>query len=151
MSSIYYDYSSFEFYFSRPVIVIGGSCAEDHEGIGGFQEYPQVEACRPYCKYSARPPSASLIPLHVEKAVRLSTYGRPGAVYLDLPATLLKQQVPDDSIANVMPCPSPPLIFPQQEIIENAADLICQAKKPLIIIGKGILIFVEFIFHYKDG
>lgn len=120
-----------------PVIVIGGSCAEDHEGIGGFQEYAQVEACRPYCKYSARPPSASLIPLHVEKAVRLSTYGRPGAVYLDLPATLLKQQVSDDLIANVMPCPSPPLIFPQQKIIENAADLICRASKPLIIIGKG--------------
>lgn len=60
------------------MLVVGGSCPEDHEGIGGFQEWPQVEASRPYCKYAARPPSASLIPLHVEKAVRLSTYGRPG-------------------------------------------------------------------------
>jgi len=60
------------------VLVLGGSCPEDHEGIGGFQEWPQVEASRPYCKYAARPPSAALIPLHVEKAVRLATYGRPG-------------------------------------------------------------------------
>lgn len=65
-------------YFCRPVLVLGGSCSEDHEGIGGFQEWPQVEASRPYCKYAARPPSAGLIPMHVEKAVRLATYGRPG-------------------------------------------------------------------------
>lgn len=62
----------------RPLIVIGGSCAQDHEGIGGFQEWPQVESSKPYCKYAARPPSAILIPLHVEKAVRISIYGRPG-------------------------------------------------------------------------
>lgn len=64
--------------FCRPVLVLGGSCPEDHEGIGGFQEWPQVEASKPYCKYAARPPSAILIPMHVEKAVRLATYGRPG-------------------------------------------------------------------------
>lgn len=59
-------------------MVIGGSCAEDHEGIGGFQECNQVELSRPYCKYSARPPSVALIPVHVEKAIRYATYGRPG-------------------------------------------------------------------------
>lgn len=59
-------------------MVIGGSCAEDHEGIGGFQECNQVELSRPYCKYSARPPNAALIPVHVEKAIRYATYGRPG-------------------------------------------------------------------------
>lgn len=60
------------------MLVIGGSCSVDHEGIGGFQECPQVELSRPYCKYSARPATVSLIPQHVEKAVRYTTYGRPG-------------------------------------------------------------------------
>lgn len=120
-----------------PVIVIGGSCPEDHEGIGGFQEYPQVEACRLYCKYSARPPSPGLIPLHVEKAVRLATYGRPGAAYLDFPATLLRGQISENLIAKVAPCPPPPLIYPPPKLIESAADLIFAAKKPLVIVGKG--------------
>jgi len=66
------------------VLVLGGSCSEDHEGIGGFQEWPQVEASRSYCKYAARPPSATLIPMHVEKAVRLATYGRPGRIQIRL-------------------------------------------------------------------
>ncbi|XP_023290088.1 2-hydroxyacyl-CoA lyase 1 isoform X2 [Orussus abietinus] len=120
-----------------PVLVLGGSCPEDHEGIGGFQEWPQVEASRPFCKYAARPPSANLIPMHVEKAVRLSTYGRPGAVYLDLPATLLTQKVEEDQIGIAAPCPSPPIIHPQLKLVETAAKLLLQSRRPLVIIGKG--------------
>ncbi|GAB1859099.1 2-hydroxyacyl-CoA lyase 1 [Camponotus japonicus] len=120
-----------------PVLVLGGSCSEDHEGIGGFQEWPQVEASRPYCKYAARPPSAGLIPMHVEKAVRLATYGRPGAVYLDLPATLLKQDVDGSKIFKALPCPPPPLSYPDAKLIEQAANLLIRAKKPLVIVGKG--------------
>lgn len=124
-------------FLRRPVIVIGGSCSQDHEGIGGFQEWPQVEAAKPYCKYSARPPSAVLIPLHVEKAVRLSTYGRPGAAYLDFPATILNQSVDEEKILRVAVCPPPPLIFPDRQLVEQAANLLMRARKPLLIIGKG--------------
>ncbi|XP_043270483.1 2-hydroxyacyl-CoA lyase 1 isoform X2 [Venturia canescens] len=120
-----------------PLLVLGGSCPEDHEGIGGFQEYPQVEASRPHCKYAARPPSAALIPLHVEKAVRLATYGRPGATYLDLPATLLTQNVPEDHIFKTSPCRPPPLIFPAQENVQEAANVLSRAQRPLVIVGKG--------------
>lgn len=66
------------FLFLRPLIVIGGACNEDQEHKGGFQTYPQIEAARLNCKYVTRPARPSLIPLHVEKAVRLATYGRPG-------------------------------------------------------------------------
>lgn len=120
-----------------PLLVLGGSCSQDHEGIGGFQEWPQVEASKPYCKYAARPPSAALIPMHVEKAVRYATYGRPGATYLDLPATILTQMVDENKIALVSPCPEPPLIFPDSRKIEEAVNILIQSKKPLVIIGKG--------------
>ncbi|XP_031849453.1 2-hydroxyacyl-CoA lyase isoform X2 [Nomia melanderi] len=120
-----------------PLIVVGGSCPEDHEGIGGFQEWPQVEASKPNCKYAARPPLAALIPLHVEKAVRLSTYGRPGVAYLDFPATVLKQTVDEGKIYKVSRCPPPPLIFPDRQLIQEAANLLMKAKRPLLIIGKG--------------
>lgn len=39
----------------------------------------------------------------------------------------------------VLPVPEPPLVFPDVRLIEEAADLIVRAKKPLIITGKGIL------------
>ncbi|XP_053597969.1 2-hydroxyacyl-CoA lyase 1 isoform X2 [Microplitis demolitor] len=120
-----------------PLIVLAGSCSEDHEGLGGFQEYPQVEASRLYCKYAARPPSAGLIPQHIEKAVRLSTYGRPGVSFIDLPATLLKEQVEENKIINVIRCPEPPITFPGPLLVDEAANLLINASCPLVIIGKG--------------
>lgn len=120
-----------------PLIVIGGSAPQDHEGIGGFQECNQVELSRPYCKYSARPPSIALIPMHVEKAYRLTTYGRPGAAYLDLPGNMLSGRVMDDNIPSQYRAPAPPLTFPNPQQIEDAVDVIVRAERPLVIVGKG--------------
>ncbi|XP_018561519.1 2-hydroxyacyl-CoA lyase 1 [Anoplophora glabripennis] len=120
-----------------PVLVIGGSAAQDHEGIGGFQECNQVELARPYCKYSARPPSISLIPLHVEKAVRLTKNGRPGAAYLDFPANILSGRVPVDSIPDQYGPTAAPIIYPNPGAIQEAVAVLLKAKRPLVIVGKG--------------
>lgn len=120
-----------------PLLVIGGSCSEDHEAIGGFQEYPQVEMSRPYCKYAARPPNALLIPTHVEKAVRLATYGRPGACYLDFPGNVLQGRVDSEKVVPTYVHPEAPLAFPNPLQVSEAAELLMNAKRPLVIIGKG--------------
>lgn len=62
-----------------------------------------------------------------------------GAAYLDLPATILKQNVDSEKVAQVMPVPSPSLVFPDVKLVDEAADLIARAKKPLVIVGKGTL------------
>ncbi|RZC32214.1 2-hydroxyacyl-CoA lyase 1, partial [Asbolus verrucosus] len=120
-----------------PVLVIGGSCPQDHEGIGGFQECNQVELARPYCKYSARPPSLALIPQHVEKAVRLTKYGRPGAAYLDFPGNLLQARTTTDQIPKQYTSPEIPLIYPEPKRIEEAVSVLTQARSPLVVVGKG--------------
>lgn len=120
-----------------PLLVIGGSTSQDHEGIGGFQECPQVELSRPYCKYSARPPGPTLIPLHVEKAVRLAKYGRPGACYLDFPGTLLAGKAMEDAVPRQYTHPKAPVIFPDPKHVEETVNLLLNAKRPLVIVGKG--------------
>lgn len=60
-----------------------------------------------------------------------------GAVYLDLPATLLTQDVDESKIFKALPCPPPPLSYPDAKLIEQAANLLIRAKKPLVIVGKG--------------
>lgn len=120
-----------------PLLVIGGSVNQDQEAIGGFQEFPQVEASRLYCKYAARPPNAFLIPTHVEKAVRLATYGRPGACYLDFPGNILQGRVDADRVVKTYISPEPPLAFPNPKQLSEAAELLMKAKRPLVIIGKG--------------
>ncbi|XP_054268499.1 2-hydroxyacyl-CoA lyase 1 isoform X1 [Macrosteles quadrilineatus] len=120
-----------------PLLVIGGSCPQDHEGLGGFQECPQVELSRPYCKYSARPPTPQLIPQHVESAIRSATYGRPGVSYLDFPANLLSAQIERGNISFPNLCSFPPLLCPMASDLQNVATIISRSVRPLVIVGKG--------------
>ncbi|CAH0755774.1 unnamed protein product [Diatraea saccharalis] len=120
-----------------PLVVIAGSCPEDHEGIGGFQEWPQVDSSRMYCKYAGRPPSPKLIPLHVERAVRLAAAGRPGVSYLDVPGTLLLGEVDEDKVPELYSAEPVKLAHPDPALVSQAADLLAKAERPLIIVGKG--------------
>lgn len=124
-----------------PLIVIGGSAPQDQEGIGGFQEYPQTELSRPYCKYAVRPPTAALIPMHVEKAVRLACCGRPGVSYIDMPANLLKETIPEDKVPDYYCSPPVPRAYPNPNSIESAIQAIISASRPLVIVGKVYLDF----------
>lgn len=122
-----------------PMLVVGGAVSQDHEAIGGFQECPQVEVARPYCKYSARPPTVQLIPTHVEKALRLCRFGRPGAAYLDLPGNILQCKVLESSVLQRTATGGAPTpkCFPDESKIAEAINLLRNAKRPLVIVGKG--------------
>ncbi|XP_077606989.1 2-hydroxyacyl-CoA lyase 1 isoform X1 [Crocuta crocuta] len=120
-----------------PLIVIGGSSERSQETMGAFQEFPQVEACRLYSKFSARPSSIETIPSIIEKAVRSSTYGRPGACYVDIPADFVNLQANVNSIKFMECCLPPPVSMAEPSAVCAAASVIRHAKKPLLIIGKG--------------
>ncbi|XP_068617555.1 2-hydroxyacyl-CoA lyase 1 isoform X2 [Battus philenor] len=121
-----------------PLLVIAGSCPEDHEGIGGFQEWLQVESSRLYSKYAVRPPSPRLIPQHVEKAVRLASTGRPGVAYIDMPGTLLMAEADSEKVPldYYNAGPTKPA-HPDPSLVDRAAELLSKAERPLVIVGKG--------------
>nr|XP_012622391.1 2-hydroxyacyl-CoA lyase 1 isoform X3 [Microcebus murinus] len=120
-----------------PLLVIGGSSERNQETMGAFQEFPQVEACRLYSKFSARPASIEAIPSVIEKAVRSSIYGRPGACYVDIPADFVNLLVNVNSIKYTECCMSPPVSMAETPAVCMAASVIRNAKQPLLIIGKG--------------
>uniref|UniRef100_A0A8C8Z4U4 2-hydroxyacyl-CoA lyase 1 n=1 Tax=Prolemur simus TaxID=1328070 RepID=A0A8C8Z4U4_PROSS len=125
-----------------PLLVIGGSSERNQETMGAFQEFPQVEACRLYSKFSARPASVEAIPSVIEKvqyliAVRSSIYGRPGACYVDIPADFVNLLVNVNSIKYTECCMSPPVSMAETSAVRMAASVIRNAKQPLLIIGKG--------------
>ncbi|KAI4810719.1 hypothetical protein KUCAC02_013652 [Chaenocephalus aceratus] len=120
-----------------PVVVIGGSSDQNQETAGAFQEFPQVEACRLYSKFSARPSSLEAIPSVIEKAVRTSMYGRPGACYVDIAGDMVNAKVDRSQVRVVSCCPSPPVSLADHSAITEAVSVLKAAKRPLIIIGKG--------------
>ncbi|XP_056619460.1 2-hydroxyacyl-CoA lyase 1 isoform X2 [Triplophysa dalaica] len=120
-----------------PVIVIAGSSDRNQETTGAFQEFPQVEACRLYSKFSARPSSLEMIPAVVEKAVRSSIYGRPGACYVDIAGDMVNAKIDRASVRFVSCCPAAPVSQADSREVTKAVELLKTAQRPLIIIGKG--------------
>ncbi|PIK33798.1 putative 2-hydroxyacyl-CoA lyase 1 isoform X1, partial [Apostichopus japonicus] len=120
-----------------PCLVIGGSSDSDQEGMGAFQEFPQVESARLCTKFTARPSSIAQIPFYIEKAFRVSMYGRPGACYLDFPGDMINGSVSNNDVRFFPKVCAPPKVLADPDRITDAANLLIKAQRPLVIIGKG--------------
>ncbi|XP_069768861.1 2-hydroxyacyl-CoA lyase 1 isoform X2 [Narcine bancroftii] len=120
-----------------PLLVLAGSSDKNQEAMGAFQEFPQVEACRLYSKFSARPSSLEAVPAIIEKAIRSSIYGRPGACYVDIPGDMVTSKIHTTSLRTVPRGLCPPLSVAHPTAVAEALLIIEKAMRPLIIVGKG--------------
>jgi oxalyl-CoA decarboxylase len=124
-----------------PMILISGSSEREIVDLqqGDYEEMDQLNAAKPYAKASYRINHIEDIGIGFARAIRAAVSGRPGGVYLDLPAKLLSQtmdaQEAQKSLFSIIdPVPSQ---SPSKESIERALELLKNAKRPLIILGKG--------------
>ncbi len=120
-----------------PMILLGGANDSYQNGQGAFQEAPQVEAARPFVKYAARPDRLERVPFYIEQAVRTSIYGRPGAVYIDLPNDIISGEIDANDLDDRIRCADPPRSLAESSEIDKAVAALKSAKRPLVIIGKG--------------
>ena len=121
---------------SWPMILVSGSSEHTQIGMNAFQEFPQSESARDFCKWSIRVSCIEMIPRVLERAFRISMTGRPGPVYIDMPADLLRASIPAD--LPVLNYYTPPLPAADPEAVGRAVALLKSAKRPLVIIGKGV-------------
>ena len=121
-----------------PMVLLGGSSDMGQAGMGAFQEAPQVEAARPFVKYAAKIDRVERIPYFIEQAVRISMYGRPGPVYLDLPGDIIDGKVEEEDAMPQPPrVPDPPRLQTDPEAVQAALGALRSAERPLVIVGKG--------------
>lgn len=124
-----------------PMILISGSSEREIVDLqqGDYEEMDQLNAAKPYAKASYRINKAEDIGIGVARAIRAAVSGRPGGVYLDLPAQLLAQTIEAGhakrSLVKVVD-PVPRQI-PAPDSVQRALALLKGAKKPLILLGKG--------------
>jgi oxalyl-CoA decarboxylase len=124
-----------------PMILISGSSEREVVDLqqGDYEEMDQLAIAKPLCKAAFRVLHAEDIGVGVARAIRAAVSGRPGGVYLDLPAKLFPQAIDAEvgrkSLINVVD-PAPRQI-PAPEAVQRAVDVLKSAKRPLIILGKG--------------
>src|SRR5438094_667811 len=124
-----------------PMILISGSSEREIVDLqqGDYEELDQLAIAKPVAKAAYRVLHAEDIGVGIARAIRAACSGRPGGVYLDLPAKLFAQSIDAELgkrtlIKVVDPAPKQ---IPAPEAVKRALDLLRGAKKPLIILGKG--------------
>ena len=124
-----------------PMILISGSSEREIVDLqqGDYEEMDQLAIAKPLCKAAFRVLHAADIGIGIARAIRAAVSGRPGGVYLDLPAKLFGQVMNAEagrkSLVKVID-PAPAQI-PSRDSVKRALDVLKGAKRPLIILGKG--------------
>src|SRR5450631_3371820 len=124
-----------------PMILISGSSEREVVDLqqGDYEEMDQLAIAKPLCKAAFRVLHAADIGIGVARAIRAAVSGRPGGVYLDLPAKLFGQVMEAGagrrSLVKVID-PAPAQI-PAPSAVERALAVLRGASRPLIILGKG--------------
>ena len=108
----------------------------------GDQEINIIDIVKPVTKYALTVMDAKDIKYHLEKAVFLATHGRPGPVWLDIPLDIQAAQIDVAALAGFDPKELADNGSPQslKQQVHETARLLSEAKRPVIIAGKGIRI-----------
>jgi oxalyl-CoA decarboxylase len=124
-----------------PMILISGSSEREIVDLqqGDYEEMDQLAIAKPLCKAAFRVLHAQDIGIGLARAIRAAVSGRPGGVYLDLPAKLFGQVMNADagqkSLVKVID--AAPEQIPSPSAVKRALEVLKGAKRPLIILGKG--------------
>lgn len=124
-----------------PMILISGSSEREIVDLqqGDYEEMDQLAIAKPLCKAAFRVLHAADIGIGLARAIRAAVSGRPGGVYLDLPAKLFGQVMDAAAGAKslVKVIDAAPAQIPAPSAVKRALDVLKGAKRPLIILGKG--------------
>ncbi|WDI30105.1 thiamine pyrophosphate-binding protein [Hyphococcus flavus] len=121
-----------------PMIVIAGAepLVENEANAlqGGFD---QVALAKPVSKWAFRITRTETIPRIVARAIRVASTGRPGPVFLEIPADVIYQPLPYEEFDSPkIELPAKPA--PGVGSLGEALDLLKKAKRPIIMAGAGV-------------
>jgi acetolactate synthase-1/2/3 large subunit len=116
-----------------PLVVITGQKPIKSSKQGRFQIIDVVQTMRPLTKMAEQIHSAALIPSQVRQAFKLAENERPGAVHLELPEDIAREETETHPLRKI-PLRRP---APDRGSVQQAADMIMAATRPLLMIAGG--------------
>jgi acetolactate synthase-1/2/3 large subunit len=130
-----------------PMVVFSGQVATTAIGSDGFQEADTIGISRGCTKWNVMVKSIAELPKRINEAFEIATSGRPGPVLVDLPRDItggiLRKAIPTESTlppANAAARQVMGLVKKQLDnSIRRAAEIINNAKSPVILAGHGVI------------
>ena len=118
-----------------PLVAIAGQAATTRLHKESHQVLDLELMFHPITKYSSRLLTPNIIPEVVRKAFKLAQTEKTGAAFIEFPENLAKFEVDDLPL----PVKNPSLPEPSTDRVNYAAELISNAKDPLILAGNGVV------------
>jgi oxalyl-CoA decarboxylase len=124
-----------------PMVQISGSSERHLVDLsrGDYEELDQLSAAKPFAKATYRVNRVEDIGRGVARAIRTAVSGRPGGVYLDIPAAVLGEVIDAATAAASLRrvVDAAPRQLPAPVAVDRAIDLLANAQRPLVVLGKG--------------
>ena len=125
-----------------PVVLIGGCAPVPQDDLGPLQGIDHVSIMRPVTRSSRTLRTADNILRDLDKAwsTAMGDGNAPGPVYIEIPTDVLRKVVPPGVVLPEYLTPRQPRrIPPDPADVSRAAQAIAQAKRPLVISGRGAI------------
>jgi acetolactate synthase-1/2/3 large subunit len=122
---------------SIPIVCIAGQVATSVIGTQAFQESDALGMSRPVTKWNHQVRRADDVPAIVCKALQVAAAGRPGPVLIDVPKDIQLQPTAQEPIVSQQY--GRPAWRPPSRSLRDAADMIRQAKQPILYGGGGLI------------
>lgn len=123
-----------------PVIHIGGAADERMRDMELLQDIDTVTALKPFCRFCKRVTQGDRIPDYMAMAFRHALGNNPGPVYIEIPANLLNGRAgglyDEEKVYFPKNYRTDEAVFADPAAIEEAAKLLAEAKKPVVVIGE---------------
>jgi len=126
---------------STPLVCITGQVFAHLLGTDAFQETDVINITTPITKWNYQVTDANEIPEVIAKAFYIARSGRPGPVLIDITKNAQIQKIDFKgytSCNHIRSYRPKPIV--RKQYIEQAAELINQAKKPFILFGQGVIL-----------
>lgn len=124
---------------SVPMVVITGQVATPGIGKDAFQEADITGITMPITKYNYQVRAVEDLPRIVKEAFHLATTGRKGPVVIDLPKDMTIAQTTPEVVKEVFLPSYQPTMQPNQLQVKKVMEALKVAKKPLVLVGAGVL------------
>jgi len=121
-----------------PIVVIGGQAPRKQFRMGALQELDHVSIMKPLTKQSFTIYDTERIPELLGSAFREAHSGRPGPVFVEIPADILDASVAEEQVLFPVRYRSKARLFGDPEAIQKAANLLNKAERPVILAGSQI-------------
>jgi len=125
---------------SVPVVAITGQVARPFIGKDAFQEVDITGITLPVTKHNYLVPDAASVARTIKEAFYLARTGRPGPVLVDIPRDVFIEEAEFHYPAKISLAGYKPVLDGHPAQIKKAAKVINEAKRPLILAGRGVII-----------